>query len=215
LTEKLVVKLVSYIPGIVAPHLVGIHDVEEMLPAMEVALRDEIPATVAGILWASADGRPSAILIMERAREIAEHLIAWSENEPQEWFDACFVEHAGKYAMALFPRVRRSIERWRVATALQTGIMPPEDVSVEVMFRPLAFSSQSGAQTFTRVKGDIGDRIRVHVLDVSDMRENPNDIAPDSFIELGDFCVGSDESASNWLREYVEADDEPASPDSN
>lgn len=95
---------------------------------------------VEGVLWCrDPDGATWPTLLIERAREVMEHLVEWAEGDPARWFRLVVDEAGREYAMALMPRMDLSIERYRAARRLVAGDAGPEWVPARVMSQPLVF----------------------------------------------------------------------------
>jgi len=62
-------------------------------------------------LWAFKDDRPSPVLVLDRGREIGNHLLRWAEGDPVGWFGFHLHVSGDRYAVALVPDFRKSIDR--------------------------------------------------------------------------------------------------------
>ncbi|HLK36369.1 MAG TPA: hypothetical protein VKU41_06420 [Polyangiaceae bacterium] len=92
-------------------------------------LLESVPDAEAGhveaIIWArDASGAPWALLVLERAVEVFDHLVDWSEGSPASWFTVAWSAAAGEYAVALLPCTEKSVERYRLACRLGVGEEP-------------------------------------------------------------------------------------------
>lgn len=47
-------------------------------------------------LWVMKDDKPTPIFLIDQAKAIYEHLVAWSENEPEKWFQLAWVSQEKK-----------------------------------------------------------------------------------------------------------------------
>jgi hypothetical protein len=54
-------------------------------------------------LWMAKGGGVFPVFVLPQAHAIAEHLLAWAENRPGDWFALCFAQRQGRYVAALFP----------------------------------------------------------------------------------------------------------------
>ncbi len=144
---------------------------------------------VACVWLMSDDGTPSPCLVIENAKEIAEHLIEWAEKKPEEWFNLSFVEYDGLYGLALMPRVELGVERFKVACLLRNGYPIPKNADIHVIFKPLHFMSGK-EHMFSKVKPLLKASAEVRLIDVSLVdRYNISATDWDKSISLGSFAV--------------------------
>lgn len=126
---------------------------------------DSLPSGVArGCLWVNEDKRVAPVLLYEEAREIYEHLVIWSEKKPDDWFEYILVERGERYALAVFPRINKSIERWRINYHLYTGFPVHPKAEFSLLFKPLVFISQNKG-VFGQIKVKLGKKIVLGFLD--------------------------------------------------
>jgi hypothetical protein len=153
-------------------------------------------------LWMLDDqNRPGAVLALDQATAIAQHLKEWAENQPEKWFKVYIKEKDGKYALVLFPEVRQSLSRFKFAYLLEGGD-PIRTGQVQVITSPLHFVSGAGT-TYSAIKGRIGKTISVALVDVGLVNwENPFSLDPAKIISLGEFEVGDNQSGG--LDDYLD-----------
>lgn len=152
-----------------------------------------------GCVWVlDKDGSPYPVLIMPSAKEIADHLVMWAEGSPSEWFDLHIRVRGEKYALALVPKIYKSVERFEIAYQLRNGFPIPEDSHNTILFKPLHFCAGSSS-TFHKVEKNIGRKVQVGLIDPDDL---PSDylLVEDSAIRiLGTFHVGSNSEADRHM----------------
>jgi hypothetical protein len=140
------------------------------------------------------DGLPTPILVYDRAHEIAEHLVEWTEGDPGEWFRVHFHERDGRYAIAIQPDLDKSIRRFRTAYFVAQGELLPPDISIKVMFQPLTFVS-GVEHCFGQVPDQLPQHLHVGFLNRHDWDgRNPASV-DDSKIRLVGPCEVAGESA--------------------
>ena len=137
--------------------------------------------------------RPGAVLALEQATAIAEHLKEWAENQPAKWFKVYLKEKDGKYALVLFPEIRQSLSRFKFAHLLEGGD-PIASGKVQVITNPLRFVSGVGT-AYSAVKDRIGKTISVGLVDLDLVDwQNPFGLDPSKIACLGEFAVGDNQS---------------------
>jgi hypothetical protein len=158
--------------------------------AMDVLghLFEELPDGGADcVLWTMGDAGPSPVLVMENADAIYDHLVSWSEGDPTEWFTLTLMRRGGKYLIGLAPDIKRSVDRFKIARQLSTGLPVPHDAEFSVMFRCLYFVSGS-SNTFDSVEDRVPAELRVGLMDKSLLNlEDPESMDPDRIRWLGPF----------------------------
>jgi len=159
-----------------------------------------------------ADGAFFPVLILPRGPEIATHLRAWSEGEPEDWFDLIIDDayDAGdtRYCAVLMPRPGRSIDRWRLGYRLTHDHDVPDDWTYEIVFRPLAFGAAQ-SPTYAHIRhrlAPVGGRLPVGILDESVFLTHAADprTLPQEQVEiLGAFSRGDPAPARAWLDPFL------------
>jgi len=117
-------------------------------------------------LWIADNGGVFPVFVLPQAHAIAEHLVAWAEHRPGEWFSLCFAERGSRYVATLFPNIVRSVERFEAAHLVSLGDVSNAE-QYELIFRPVALVSPS-RHTFGQVRGMIGNRSLVGFLETAD-----------------------------------------------
>lgn len=188
--------LISYVPL-----LVGEAGRTDLDPNDLSEIFDQTPSGLAeGCVWLMKDDEMTPCLIMENAAAIADHLKAWAEGKPEEWFTLVMSECGPLYGMALMPRLEKGEERFRIAYHLRNGLPFPKDASVRALFKPLHFSSKPG-HMFGRVKPRLGKQCSLFLIDSADI--DMADIAATDWencpIELGRFELEIDSSDKSYI----------------
>jgi hypothetical protein len=154
-----------------------------------MAEADRCPSGLAdACLWMAEGGGVFPVFVLPQAHTIAEHLLAWSENRPGDWFTLCFAQRQGRYVAALFPNLPGSVERFEAAHVARHG-EPSRAASYELLFRPLAFVS-GVPHTFKKVKKLIGSPSMVGFMEPSDFDPaKPSSLNLERIRRVGPFKV--------------------------
>jgi hypothetical protein len=153
------------------------------------------------------------VFVLEQADAIADHLLAWSEGQPQAWFALCIAERGDRFVAALVPNLTRSVERF---TALHpaTAPGPAGPGGYDLLFRPLFFVSQP-KHTFRQVRHLVGSPTRVGLLDAESFNAaHPPSLALDRVRTVGPVGVCWDEHPFGFdvrplLDQLLAPDEEP------
>lgn len=150
---------------------------------------DRCPTGLAdACLWIADNGGIFPVLILPQAHAIADHLVAWAEHRPGEWFALCFAERQGRYVVTLFPRLAWSVERFEAAHFVHHGDLSNAE-GYELLCRPLALVS-GPAHTFGRIKKLIADPCYLGFLEPDDFDPaTPPSLDLDHIRRLGPFPV--------------------------
>lgn len=140
--------------------------------ALQSVLSNNDIGRVESCLWAAdTDGAAYPVFIMKQAEAIREHLIAWSEEKPAEWFDLAVVDLGDRYAVVLWPRLYRSVERFKTAWLNSHSEFLPSDHELKILFRPLNFVSIDSGM-LGKCRDKIGKQSKVCFLDSSNFDKN-------------------------------------------
>lgn len=172
--------VISYCPLLIGPTW-PMHDLKsEDAEALAKAI-DELPSGVAkGCLWVNNKGDFAPVFLFENASAIYEHLMLWSENEPNKWFECVIKEKDGRYAIICFPRLQKSIERWKINFQLNTGFPTHPDAKYSLIFKPLTFISLNPG-VFGVVKNKLKKNLSIGFLDwTKDSAPSPSDVDVDN-----------------------------------
>lgn len=197
--------LFSYVPLLEAASVAGA--MFDATPELVEGLLENHPdGNAKCCLWALRDDRPSPVFVLNRGREIGEHLLRWAEDDPVSWFDLHLRVSGSRYAMALLPDFRKSIDRWKIACQLRNGFPPPPDMESLVIFRPIHFISTGESILQKSGLGAGSGPVSVGIMDASDLdMKDPSSSDFDSILWIGPFEVHVDDpEASNYMRGLFE-----------
>jgi hypothetical protein len=160
-------------------------------------LETEVPP-INAILWVypfdkSLDGPVIPVFVMDRAKEIADHLITWMDGDTDR-FTLHFEQRKEGYACILLPSVKKTIERWKLAR-----LMYHEDMVINedfvVYYHVLGTCCLSGS-TYIEVKDRISDPCFVGFLDRSELDvSDPLTYNSDKVTITGPFKIGENKSS--------------------
>jgi hypothetical protein len=117
-------------------------------------------------LWMADNGGVFPVFVLPKAHAIADHMVAWAEDRPGDWFALCFAERQGRYAAVLFPNVVASVERFEAAHFASCG-QRLRVTALDWLFRPISFVS-GVRHAFKRVKKLIGSPSMVGFMEPGD-----------------------------------------------
>lgn len=135
---------------------------------LEARARKVIPICCAYCLY---KGLNTPVLVYRDAKRIHDHLMAYSENKPSEWFELYANMKNGKSYISLWPKAEKMIERFRK----QCPKPVPDDALVQVIQRHLLFFSDN-SKGFNRM--DLSEPIHIGFLDEKDFSSNNKDNMP-------------------------------------
>jgi hypothetical protein len=143
---------------------------------------------VKGCAWYQEDGEFKAVLLADKAEEIASHLKYWSESEPEKWFKFKWNQKGTEYRFILMPELEKTIERFKIKFQLDTGFPFPERNQFKLIFLPLSFSAKREHLTLNQ------KRIHIKICDTKVMNDNSTPDIWDISDDLGTFEVVQDDS---------------------
>jgi hypothetical protein len=180
--------VISYVPLLTGEpgRVLSVGD-EEFTRLMAEA--DRCPSGLAdACLWMAEGSGVFPVFVLPQAHAIADHLLAWAENRPDDWFALCFAERQGRYVAALFPNLVGPVERFEAARFASHG-EPSRAAGYELLFRPIAFVS-GVRHTFKKVKKLIGNPSLVGFMVPSDFDPAPpSSLKPERIWKVGPFPV--------------------------
>jgi hypothetical protein len=139
-------------------------------------------------LWMAEGGGVFPVFVLPQANAIADHLLAWAEDRPGDWFILSFAQRQGRYVAVLFPNLVRSVERFEAAYFANHG-EPSRAAGYELLFRPIAFVSGI-RHTLKRVKKLIASSSLVGFMEPSDFDPaTPSSLNLDHIHRVGPFQV--------------------------
>jgi hypothetical protein len=153
----------------------------------KIELPPDIDTQARACLWINHKGSIEVILLLDNAKELAEDLTEWAEDEPTKWFTLDIVEANDTYTLALMPDLVKTTRRHKLARFIaEEQIIEPTNI----IFRPFYFTSQPGDNIYQTCKNDIQDTIAVSFIDTQEI--NPQDPEATDFDKrhnLGEFKV--------------------------
>lgn len=158
----------------------------KLVEAAEIApLLDTHAGHVEAIVWALGDGGEiSPAFAMDRADDVFEHLVEWSEGSPATWFKLIIDESDDEYTLALVPDVQRSLDRFLLASTLVAGAEVPHHDEVRVVFQPVLFRGPK-SDVSRRALPLLRDEVSVGFLDVRSLSTGLNSLDPRSASRIG------------------------------
>ena len=128
------------------------------------------------------------MFVIPQAHSIADHLMAWAENRPVDWFILSFAQRQDRYVAVLFPNLSGSVERFEAAYFANHG-EPSRAAWYDLLFRPIAFVS-GVRHTFEKVKKLIGNPSMVGFMEPSDFDPaKPSSLNLERIRRVGPFKV--------------------------
>jgi hypothetical protein len=180
---------------------------EELMHTIQEKLPD---GRVAACIWLLKENKPMPVLVIDDMANIVDHLEWWSEGKPVEWFDLAIRNRADKYAVALIPRVNKSVKRWNLAYQLRTGFPPPRSTHYNIAFRSVHFLSGGPSSAYSQISDKIGPDVQVGFLDIKDLnREDPSQTDDQKIRWVGPFTIYQDKVFNQYLDTML---DETQSP---
>jgi hypothetical protein len=180
--------VISYVPLLTGEpgRVLSVGD-EEFTRLMAEA--DRCPSGLAhACLWMADNGGVFPVFVLPQAHGIADHLLAWAEDRPGDWFALSFAEQQGRYVAALFPNLPGSVERFEAAYHANHG-EPSKAAGYVLLFRPIAFVS-GVRHTFKRVKKLLGRTSMVGFMESNDFDPGkPSLLDLDCILRVGPFPV--------------------------
>lgn len=169
--------IISYVPFLL-PQDIG----EDAQAQQTMKYIEELPqGEVFGCAWFVDDKNELVpYLIVDDAEKLAEHLLFWSENSPQDWFRFHWAKKGEEYAIGLVPEVGKTVERFKIGYQLRTGYPYPRRSKITVYFKPLHFQASRPDLVFNQ------EKFKVNLLDRRTMGEI-NESISDRAVFLGEF----------------------------
>jgi len=128
-----------------------------------------------GAIWYGNGKKTGVVLVYDNAKEIKEHLIAWTERKPKEWFKLIADVKDGMYSIVLMPILEKSVERWRLQYLISNGYQAPDDLKITFIFKPLNFVTTRPSKMSKNVKERKVEFSLIDVKDAEKFIEDMND----------------------------------------
>jgi hypothetical protein len=174
-SKKLVHYVVSYIPLLTG----NAGQTLDLEPSSMRAFSNMINALPDGraeaILWGvSPEGDPWPIFVLDEAEQIFNHIVDWSEGSPTSWFNFHILSREKDYAIALIPKVEKSVERYKLAWELKNGEPIAQGMDYQILYKGVYFSSEPGAvsTTFKTVQPLLKPNVKIGFVERSSLGLN-------------------------------------------
>jgi hypothetical protein len=165
---------------------VGPDDKQELLDFLKNRVTRAPMVGISACLYGNYMGRPVPVLACNRAREVIEHLLAYSKGNPNDYFKLYVDRYKTGYYLVLQPIVQKAMDRFRESQKLR-GRQLDEKVVIQVLFKHLAFFS-ARIGSFEKIEGS--KSLHVGFIDENDLDLNDAQVMPEpTFIgplEVGD-----------------------------
>lgn len=135
-------------------------------------LKTDFPdGRVEGCTWMfwppGQQGILTPVFIIPDAHRIADHLVAWSDDDPSEWFELAVVNHQGGYAVLLMPDVEKSVSRWKARRSSDDG-RDEAGATVCAIYRPLRFFNTAPSRLWPQIYATLPAWMMLGFLDAKD-----------------------------------------------
>ncbi len=207
--------ILSYVPLLrgFGTNYLGKAEVESFAQDIDMVMEDLPDGQAEACVWGQEDQLPIALLAMERAKEIVEHLREWSEGRPESWFHLLLRWRDDRYGMSLVPNLRKSSERWKIAFQLQHGYPPAPDSEI-FRWKPLCVRTMS-MSNLTVIRANCNmSRVKVGLVDTAVVRREPLSVGDGDAHWIGTFETGPVKGMygslfSQMMDEYLDGLSEP------
>lgn len=122
-----------------------------------------------GVLWSyNNDNILTALLIIDKAKKVFDHLTLWCENNVEEWFTYHFKKFETGYCICVHPNIKKSIDRLKENSFLKYGAIV-DTSEVLMVYRPLACIGTS-LKTIDSIKNFDPTKMKIGLIDILDMQ---------------------------------------------
>lgn len=136
--------------------------------------------------WSEYESQPLVALVYKNAEEIYDHIMRFSKNQPNEYFDIELVFNDHGYAVGLIPNIEHNLIMTN-KTRMMMGKAPVSG-DVKLIYSPLHFFHQGP----TEANLEINDTLIFGLMDESDLNNSNNCLIVDQFnISLNNIFVDS------------------------
>lgn len=153
------------------------------------------------VIWAMGDdGFPYPIMAMRDAQKVADHLMAWSEGKPEEFFYLSMAFGKELYTVMLHPNITRSIERHKQLRQ-HLGMEINKDDEYQVFYTPLEVTVPGSDRGLK-----FNNPSKVGLVDIRDVDPDLNPpLSKSSIIEIG--VIPTDHSYAQRAIEGLESEE--------
>jgi hypothetical protein len=191
--------LISYIPLITGDPMGSLEVDKDNFAERAMELVNNSPSgQAAGCVWILDHNVPCPIFIYEdQAQERQEHLLHWTENQPEKWFSFAHRVTEHGYGVVLMPDIEKSAQR-------HSYINKGKLTYTNVIFSPPHMVSQN---TCTISHFEIPkDKIKVGFMNME--RAHPEKYHPDFVFWIGELPVKQSEMSESYLDDIMNGIDE-------
>jgi len=154
---------------------------------------DEGLSKIEACMWIIDDkGDLCPVFSINKAHEIYQHLVAWSEADHEDWFELQIKKYDNRYGIILISKPEKSIERWKMARMVNHEEFVI-NCDFKVLTEPLQFvSSEGGTATYDQVKDKIGESLQIYFIEhdtLMQYSDDPSKVGDEAFIDVGRFPV--------------------------
>lgn len=112
-------------------------------------------------LYGSYQDRATPIFVINKARDVIDHLLAYSEGDPTKYFKLLVGEYDAKYFLIIQPNTDQAILKFRRQQS-DRGRDIPQDATINVIMKHIAFFSH---RTQLLKKLDLSKPVHVGIID--------------------------------------------------
>ena len=160
-----------------------------------------------GCLWTldQETGKVTPVLIMDEAERLVQHMTAWAEGKPQDWFTvyACTIEEG--YAIVIMPNLLKGAERLKTNyMAIRGEFMPP--CTFTFLFKPLLIAVKGGM--FHQVKDILSSSIGFVDNEAVRHDKPDNPVDRDSIVYLHNITYGDPREVESYTKDLLREEKE-------
>jgi len=194
-------------------------EIKQLVEEINTAIQSGPDNEAQACLWVAAKGRkydpqgdltPILAYPDDVAHRLGDHLKEWAEGKPQNWFHIEWGSQDQSYGVALMPDVKKTADRMKLRTLMETGQELPgskdSEGGVHVYFRPLQiFVKSSHMAGIIREKHP--KKSYLGLARVSDIKNLEPGHPPDShkLTWLGPFEWRTSEYVQDWILAHKDA----------
>lgn len=171
---------ISYVPLLIP---VQGEDWEDSMKRANSYMESDI-GDVEGCVWFIEDsGDVACAFVIDRAKEIADHLHEWAEKDPTSWFTLqhgpIIHEECEGFTVRLFPNMKKVIERINARLVLEGKISHESQFvkDAKIIFKMISY--EGDGQTYLNVRDKIGKKMQISFIDEKNIKNrkiDPTDI---------------------------------------
>lgn len=130
------------------------------------------PIKISACLYTNHNGQITPVLVCNKAKEVAEHILFYSQGKPAERFRFYIGSNEGHYYIIIQPKVEKDITDYRKHHKL------PENAQVQILMKHLVFTSHKikSLKKYERLKSIYVGFIDESKMDYNDAQTMPEPI---------------------------------------